>query len=523
MTARTALRTIVLSLLIGPVAAQEPESVSTFDILEFRVLGVTQLPQADIERAVYPFLGPGRSISSVEEARQALERAYHDRGLGTVFADIPEQDIAEGIVRLRVTEGRIDRVRIAGTRYFSNQRIRERLPSLQHGNVPQLPQVQAELNALNNQTRDRNITPVLKAGRTPGTVDVDLKVTDELPLHGSLEVNDRYTADTTRMRIGASLSYDNLFDRRHSLSLQFQTAPEEPSEAQVLAATYVAPLGESGRMLALYGVDTNSDVATVGTLSVLGKGQIFGARLIQPLSGSPTFSQSFSGGVDYKDFAEQVRLTSDSMLDTPISYLNAAFEYSGALRGEATSTAFTLGIGLGLRGAGGDALEFENKRFLARPNYFHLRGSLRQERELFAGLRLFGRLSAQYSPDSLVSNEQFAIGGADSVRGYLESESLGDIGASTTLELRSSQLLRWAGEFGARSHVFGFIDGGLVQIHDPLPKQARSTELASWGLGLRTSGYHGLDTDLTWGYPLLDGAHAQKGESRLHFLMRYSF
>src|SRR6201995_3142454 len=72
-----------------------------FDLWELRVLGNTVLPRIDVESVVYPFLGPKKHISDVEAARKALETTYHQKGYGTVFVDIPEQDVEEGIVRLR--------------------------------------------------------------------------------------------------------------------------------------------------------------------------------------------------------------------------------------------------------------------------------------------------------------------------------------------------------------------------------------------------------------------------------------
>src|SRR6185369_12364681 len=99
---------------------------------------------------------------------------------------------------------------------------------------------------------------------------------------GSLELNDQYTADTSRLRLLASLSYDNLFNRLDSFSLQYQTTPQEPSELGVLVASYTRNIGD-GRRLAFFFVDSDSDVASLGTLSVLGKGKVYGTRLILPL------------------------------------------------------------------------------------------------------------------------------------------------------------------------------------------------------------------------------------------------
>src|SRR5262249_32451566 len=134
-----------------PAAAASDQ---TFDIQEFRVLGNTVLPVIKVETAVYPFLGPKKTLQVVEKARDALVAAYGEGGFGTVLVDIPEQSVEDGIVRLKVTEGRIERVRVTGARYYSERHIVSELPSLKPGTVPQLPQLQAELGQLANEARD---------------------------------------------------------------------------------------------------------------------------------------------------------------------------------------------------------------------------------------------------------------------------------------------------------------------------------------------------------------------------------
>lgn len=513
----------------GSAASEAEGKNERFDVLEYRVLGNTVLPAVDIERVVYPHLGPDKTIDSVDVVRQALEGLYKERGFGTVFVDIPEQDVANGVVRLRVTEGKLDRFRISGTRYFSNGQIRSSVPALERGSIPNLPALQAQLAQVNRQSRDRVVTPVLRAGRTPGTVDVELKVQDSLPVHANVEMNDRYTADTSETRVSANLSYDNLFQRFHSFSVQYQTAPEESKEARVWAATYVAPLGNSGDLLAVYGVDTDSEVATIGTLAVLGKGRIYGARYIKPLPEAGGFFHNITFGGDFKDFKEAVLLPDDPGLQTPIQYVNWSAVYAGNIRTQHTLSSFSFGPNLGIRGLGNDPQEFENKRFKAKPNYFYLRGNVSHERPLLWGTSLALRIAAQYAVEPLISNEQFSIGGADSVRGYLESEELGDYGVNSSVELRSPQLTRWFGDRVQQFFLFGFFDAGVVSISDPLPEtddrpgQIAKADLSSWGVGLRIAGFGGLTAALDWAYPLQSTDGIDVGDSRIHFSVRYGF
>jgi hemolysin activation/secretion protein len=65
--------------------------------------------------------------------------------------------------------------------------------------------MQKQLADLSGQSADRKIQPILRAGETPGTLEVDLKVKDELPLHGRLELNGRNTYNTSLLRLVSSL------------------------------------------------------------------------------------------------------------------------------------------------------------------------------------------------------------------------------------------------------------------------------------------------------------------------------
>ena len=144
--------------------APEPEAGSRFDVMEYVVEGNSVLSALAIEEAVYPFLGPGRGIRDVDAARLALEQAYHKGGYLTVFVDVPEQEVKQGTVRLRVTEGRVERQRVSGATYYALGRIKRLTPELAEGNVPYFPQVQKEL-AQANRSADRRVTPALRAGR----------------------------------------------------------------------------------------------------------------------------------------------------------------------------------------------------------------------------------------------------------------------------------------------------------------------------------------------------------------------
>jgi hemolysin activation/secretion protein len=501
----------------GAGSTPADSSDQSFDILEYRVLGNTVLEAREVERSVYPFLGPTKTLKDVEAARAALQTAYHDRGFGTVFVDIPEQSVADGIVRLRVSEGRLRRVAVTGARYFSGRQIKEQLPAARPEVVPNLPQLQNELTALNTQTPDRAVVPVLRAGPYPGTVDMGLKVDDHLPVHGSVELNNQRTPDTDSLRALGTLSYDDLFGRLDSLSLQYQTAPQSPEQVGVVAASYTARVSSAGAHLSFIFINSNSDVATIGTLGVLGKGKIYGMRFAEPLVLTAASSQNFTFGFDYKDFSQTINVSAGNGVNTPLRYLNWSAGYAGAWRGSSTRWNFDATGNFGVRGVPNTTQEFADKRFGAAPNYFYIRSNASVLTTLpghFTGLL---RVSGQYSVDPVVSNEQFTIGGADSVRGYLEAEELGDIGFRSTAQLNSPTLQLLAHRL--RLTAFTFYDLGRVSTISPLPGEPANIFLRSAGVGLDLAAFDHLTGSFTWADPLVPASRTGRGDSRVLFIV----
>ncbi|MHB8573805.1 MAG: ShlB/FhaC/HecB family hemolysin secretion/activation protein [Dehalococcoidia bacterium] len=506
----------------GKPAEAKTEKVQHFDIWEFRVEGNTLLSNIDVERAVYPYLGPQKSIAQVESARKELQQRYRAAGYPTVLVDIPEQQVQHGIVRLRVVEGRIERLRVTGSRYFSPVRIRKEVPALAPNTVPNLPRAQEQLAALNRESGDRSVIPVMRPGRSPGTVEVELKVKDRLPLHGGIEANNRYTEGTTHERLNASLRYDNLWQREHSLAMQYQTSPQNTNEVKALSATYLMHVPDSEKLLVLYGVRSESNVATLGDINVVGNGNIFGARLIFPFAARASYTHNLVFGVDRKNFKETVMLGADR-LNTPIHYTGFSALYSGTRNSETDTTRFSVGPNFGVRGLGNDEQQFADKRFDARPNFLYLRGNVENAHKWFRGTTLYAKLDAQLSDSPLISNEQMSAGGADSVRGYPEAQQLGDYGVQGTIELRTPYL----GPENAGSlqdlHALMFIDGAKLGIHEPLPNQQSSFILSSTGLGMRAMAWRRMNLDLDWARALKDSGSVKKGDTRLHFRLGYGF
>lgn len=490
--------------------------------MEFVVEGNTVLDVQLIERAVYAFMGEGRNVDDVENARATLEAVYRQAGWGTVVVDTPEQRVVDGVVRLQVREAPISRIRVVGAKYYSQGRIADAVPGLAEGQVPNFKQVSEQIGAVNNSA-DRRVTPLLRPGKGPGTTEVELNVEDKLPLHGSLELNNRQSPNTTATRLQAALRYDNLWQRQHSLGLQMQLSPENTSEVKVFSASYSVPQGRDLWVFSALRSDSNV-FAGVGDTNVLGKGNIFGLRHIKSLQGSETLFHSLTLGADYKDFDENVRTglgtEAASGFSTPIHYLPLSASYAASLSDSIGRWQAGASLVLALRGLASKESQFENKRFQGQGNFSLVKLDLAREHKLPQGLTLYGKAEAQIAAQPLIGNEQFVAGGASSVRGYLEAAAVGDDALRTSIELRSQPL--WAGLGGVVENVqlHAFVDAAYLRLRSPLPGQDFRFGLLGAGLGLKLRGNPaaGLTPLFTLeaAWPLRDLGSTRKGDLRLH-------
>jgi hemolysin activation/secretion protein len=515
-------------------AAQPKGPQPHFDIDDFAVQGATKLSQFDIEEAIYPYLGPHKTADDVEKARAALEKAYHDKGYQTVSVSVPAQNVQNKVVVLKVTELKVGRLRVKNSRYFDVNDIKKDAPSLAEGAVPNFGDVTKDIVSL-NQLPDRKVTPALRAGVTPGTVDVDLNVDDTLPLHGSLELNNRQSPNTTPLRLNASAQYNDLWQLGHSVSVSYQIAPMRPADAEVFSGSYLARVPHIDWLSFLvYGVDSNSDVAAIGGLNIVGPGQIIGARGVMTLPSAENFYHTLSLGPDYKHFGESVSQTGGSF-SSPVTYYPLVANYTNKYQTDKYSAQLTASVTGNLRLFSSDPTEFDNRRFLASGSFVHLNIDTAHTQELPQGFQLYGRLQGQLADGPLVSSEQMALGGLDTVRGYLESETLGDDGVAGTFELRSPDIAPTLQKMlpqppkdqpdNVLAHIpvfnewrfFVFADAGVAQVLEPLPQQQSKFDLWSAGAGTRFKFFNYLNGMVVVAVPMISQTYTPAYDPRVVF------
>jgi hemolysin activation/secretion protein len=435
-----------------------------------------------------------------------------------VVVELPPQQVKNGVLLLQVVENSIGRVRVQGAKYHSPQEIRDAVPALAEGTIPNFNQAQQQLTDLNREQPGRQVVPLLSPGSMPDTMDVTLKVDDSDPWHGSVEVNNDHSADTPDLRTIANVSYNNLWQLGQTISASYIVAPQDTRATEVYALSYLAPLNANWSLLGS-AYKSNSDANTLGGTTVLGKGNAFSFQATDQLPLLGDYTQMVSVGISRKHFDQNITLAG-ATTEAPLTYYPLTAAYTGQRASDASTSSFTLTGNFGWRGLGSSNTAFDNQRYNATDNFADLHLDMNYVRNLADGFALAMRGSAQATDSPLVSSEQFAAGGMSTVRGYLSAEDTADNGAIASVEARTPSIHSWVGAWANDWRFHLFVDSARLMLIDPLPDQRGRFTLLSTGVGTQFTVFHYLSGDLEYAYPLRNGVETKAHDGHLLFSVK---
>ena len=533
-------------------APQNPADV-IFAVTEYRVEGNTVLPAEKIKEIVSPYIGPERRVKDVDKVRQDLEKAYRDAGYPTVLVIVPEQTVEQGVVRLKVIESVLGKVSMTGNRYFSTARLLEVLPSLRPGNLLYEPQILKELDHINSH-QDLNVTPILQKGEEPGTVNLELKVIDRLPLHGSLELNSEGTPNTPMYHLNLSVQYTGFITPNRSMSLQTTQTPQHFGDVQLYMANYFTPLQWAGQSLALYAAASNSisalngSVLTVvqqgGGIGISGNAIVFGARYIVSATPSQTTNHQLSLGVDVKLLAQNDLAAGPGatvVASDAVNYMPLSVSYSGLMTDGFGMNKFSATLRGNIAGIlplddkeafGGDPSDPYNEpgnRVGATGTFGVFQAGLERTLNLREGLLFSMRADGQTATEPLIPAEQYAAGGVGSggvgtVRGYWQNEVLGDNAFRWTVEMTTppfTKLFPATVKEDLRMRVY--YDRAYLWLKSALPGQKDYFALEGAGFGLQLTLTNHIQARLDQAWALRAATVTRKGDDFTHFSVQMTF
>jgi hemolysin activation/secretion protein len=259
-----------LLALAGPPQSHAAEHANAgatngpaFAVRAYEVEGNTVLPKNMIDGILTNYTGPSVDVARVKQGLGELQLLYRNLGFATVSVTLPQQRLTNGVVHVKVVEGKLHAITVTGNRYFSTNNVWRALPSLRTNILLNTRWLQPELDRA-NANADRQIYPVIAPGPEPGTSDLTLQVKDRLPLHWHLDLDDKATPGTPLLRMDNAVQYNNLWQYEHQVGLEYNFSPtlmktdnymprffDQPAVASY-SGFYRAPLGTSESLRELY-------------------------------------------------------------------------------------------------------------------------------------------------------------------------------------------------------------------------------------------------------------------------------
>lgn len=479
----------------APLHADDAEESLSFPINAFEVEGNAILDDAAIQRIVTPFTGEGRNFGTVQQALDALEKAYADLGFSTVLVVLPEQRLQDGVVRFKVVEGRLAKIVVDQAAYFDEANALNSLPVLKIGETPNIDQLAANLTLIGENPAKRS-NVVFKPGEEEGDVVANVKVIEQNPLRMAATLDNTGTLRTGLLRLGYAVQYANLFNRDHVLTAQAVTAPEEGHyrDVKIFSASYHVPIyswGASMDVLLGYSSVNSGDVRTsVGNFAISGSGSVYELHFNKNLPSINGLEHKLSTGFSYRLFKTNVNLenTSQNLVPpTTIHPLDLTYTFSKAKDFYNLTGYLSLvqNVPFGTHGKTDDFSEF-GVRPGSRASYSLARYGLDFNYLYKSGWQWRFKFIGQTTSDLLVPGEQFGIGGRESVRGLEERAFANDRGFQSTFEV-------YTPDFGSRIlkdlrlRALAFVDTGQVLRNRPAVDESAETQMTSSGLGIRAA------------------------------------
>ncbi|HEY9808382.1 MAG TPA: ShlB/FhaC/HecB family hemolysin secretion/activation protein [Halomicronema sp.] len=487
-----------------PPPFSSPENIpGKITVQKFTFEGNTAFSDEELQKLLNFYIGKEITFNELLQARSLITKYYIDQGYITSGAFITPQTLENGIILIKILEGKLQQIKITGTNRLNSNYIRSRIELV----TEKALNTSTLLEALQNLQLNPLIATIsaeLTAGTKPGNSILEVIITEAPSLKTQILLDNSRTPSTGSFLRQISGTELNLLGLGDSLSITYANTDGSNS----LDFVYSLPVNSRNGTLNLSYNRSNSVIIQppFDQVDIKAKSQNYEINFRQPIIQKPT--QEFALGL-----SAIRRENSTSLLGEPFPLSAGANE-----QGETTlnilrfyqdwterdsqqvfaaRSQFSLGLGWG----GTRNIEPPDSRFFA------WRGQTQWLREIAPDTLIVIRGDIQLASRALLPLEQFTIGGLQNVRGYPQDSIISDNGVFTSAEVRLP-IYRFSHEENIL-YLTPFLDLGAGWNSSPIPTTATSP-LISVGLGLRLELGESFTAYLNYGIPLINSPREER-------------
>lgn len=481
------------------------------------------------------------TVGQLQKLADQLTNLYRERGMILAHAFIPQQKVEDGTVRIEIMQGVLGSVVFEGEAeealIYNDQVLQLPFEDLMGQSVT-VGSVEQALFSLVDYP-GIGFFGIFRPGREVGDTELLVKV-DKQPEHVFSVGLDNHGSEQTgeyRMYADATWNSPTGYADRLYAKIQHSLSPAQAlyGEVDYLLPKFHADL-DFGIRLSRNDYEVEETVRQQGIVedaSINAAWKAIRGRTLNLTVGAELEKRHYETEGDLGDNFDDL-----TILKLAGSYDHTDTWLAGLLGDDATAISQgTLRYSHGFADLLG-AMEAENDTNSSRVGKGGIHAGAEFDKLEFAFLRyqnltrsqsLMFRLQGQWSPDMLVSIEQYSLGGPTSVRAYPAAQYLADTAFTTSLEYQfefpgsQDSEAFWGHKWGEILRVIVFADYGWGELNDPLGSELDKLELAGAGLGLRLNIPDRLTAAVTVAAPLAEADPANDRDPQYFFNLRYTF
>lgn len=508
-----------------PLAFQEeetPEAPATgpsFFIKKIILEGDMMLDPKDYEPLLQKHENREVRFSELQKLINNLEQLYRAKGFIAVVL-LPPQKMENREVHLKAVTSRMGKLSIENNRYYAQWRTRAYWKTHKDA-VLRYDNIRRDVMDM-NENPDRTVKPILKAGAEKGTTDVVLDIEDHLPLHAGYSFDNQGVKLTGKDRQGFTLRNNNML----GLDDTFLIGTTFGKAFGAIYLYHVIPVSNFGTKF-IWSISHAQVLPKkeFSQLKINGTSETYSLALQQRVIRTDKYSGNVTLGFDFKEkHTSQMSLTQNWDKERVLSF-KGDLQARDRWGGWGTSQGFYFGLPTfpddwALASGGG------------QESFFKYTGSLTRLTILPWRTKAIWDVQSQLSPDQLLPQEQMFLGGANSVRGYPES----DYGADSAIQSRLDYMLPPYGmpdswklpldtiPLKDQVNAIAFFDTAYGRAHAPsADTEQRSDFLMGFGGGFELRFRKYITARMMWGVPVGDDPITESGKSQLHFTLTANY
>jgi len=470
----------------------------SFFVKKIKLVGCESYPPEDFQFLVAKFENKEETLTELNNLAKEIASEYLKRGIiAAVF--LPPQEVQEQSVTLQVVEAKMGVLDIRKPPFFRKQMIRSYW-NTKEGEILRYDNMSRDLQLM-NKNPDREVKAALHSGDKPGTTNVILTSKTRFPIHGQYTFDREGVVNTGRERNGFGIRNNNVLGYDDTLITGM-------SYGRNFVGEYIyhsIPISGSGAsMMYGYSYSKSTPQKDFDVYAMKSEAQNTTFSVRQDIYKKDTYLGEVSAGFDAKDKVTWYKLGQGTLNRDRLRPINITGNFIIHSKGSVTSINPELDQGINWLGASQRNNPLAS-RVGATPDYTKFLLSVQNRTSLPFDLQQSVRFRTQLASQKLFSQEQYGLGGIDTVRGYPPSDYLADKMILVNAEMLSPLFFLpkdFKLPYAARplkEEITGlvFFDYGYGELKGN-PKPYR---LSSIGAGLRMNLYNQVFLRLEWGIP----------------------